>query len=101
MTAPVVLDVPTSGAWSLAYVQQVLSPTLKRGDFVILDNLPAHKSAAVREAVVGRRRSAPVPAAVLARLQPDRERLRQAQSSASKSRRPHRRRALERPGQHH
>ena len=51
MTAPMVLDGPMTGAWFLAYVQQVLAPTLRRGDVVILDNLPAHKGAAVREAI--------------------------------------------------
>ena len=51
MTAPMVLDGPMNGAWFLAYVQQVLSPTLRRGDVVILDNLPAHKITSVREAV--------------------------------------------------
>ena len=51
MTAPMVLDGPMTGAWFLAYVQQVLAPTLERGDVVILDNLPAHKITAVREAV--------------------------------------------------
>ena len=51
MTAPMVLDGPMTGAWFLAYVQQVLAPTLRRDDVVILDNLPAHKSAAVRDAV--------------------------------------------------
>ena len=51
MTAPMVLDGPMTGAWFLAYVQQVLSPTLEPGDVVILDNLPAHKISAVREAV--------------------------------------------------
>ena len=40
-----------TGAWFLAYVQQVLVPTLHPGDVVILDNLPAHKITAVREAV--------------------------------------------------
>ena len=51
MTAPMVLDGPMTGAWFLAYVQQVLAPTLQPGDVVILDNLPAHKITAVREAV--------------------------------------------------
>ena len=51
MTAPMVLDGPMTGAWFLAYVQQVLAPTLRRGDVVILDNLPAHKISAVCEAV--------------------------------------------------
>ena len=51
MTAPMVLDGPMNGAWFLAYVQQVLAPTLAPGDIVIMDNLAAHKSAPVREAV--------------------------------------------------
>ncbi len=40
-----------NGAAFLAYVEQVLVPTLKPGDVVIMDNLPAHKSAAAREAI--------------------------------------------------
>ena len=51
MTAPMVLDGPMTGAWFAAYVEQVLVPTLRPGDIVILDNLAAHKSAAVREAI--------------------------------------------------
>lgn len=51
MTAPMVLDGPMTAQWFLAYTQQVLAPTLKSGDIVILDNLPAHKGAAVREAI--------------------------------------------------
>jgi len=51
MTAPMVLDGPMTGAWFLSYVEQVLVPTLTPGDVVILDNLPAHKSSAAREAI--------------------------------------------------
>lgn len=51
MTAPMVLDRAMTGAWFLAYVEQVLAPTLRPGDVVIMDNLPAHKSAAVRRAI--------------------------------------------------
>ncbi len=51
MTAPMVLDGPMNGAWFLAYVQQVLVPTLKPGDIVVMDNLPAHKSAPVMDAI--------------------------------------------------
>ena len=51
MTAPMVLDRAMTGAWFLAYVEQVLSPTLAPGDIVIMDNLPAHKGAAVRRAI--------------------------------------------------
>jgi len=51
MTAPMVLDVPMTGAWFLAYVEQVLGPTLSPGDIVVLDNLAAHKNASARAAV--------------------------------------------------
>ncbi len=51
MTAPMVLDGPMNGAAFLAYVEQVLVPTLRTGDIVVMDNLPAHKPASVREAI--------------------------------------------------
>ena len=51
MTAPMVLDGAMHGAAFLAYVEQVLVPTLKSGDIVVMDNLPAHRSAAVRDAI--------------------------------------------------
>ena len=51
MTAPMVLDGPMNGAAFLAYIEQVLAPTLRPGDVVIMDNLPAHKPVAVREAI--------------------------------------------------
>ena len=43
MTAPMVLDGPMNRAAFLAYVTQVLVPTLKPGDIVLADNLRAHK----------------------------------------------------------
>jgi transposase len=51
MTAPFVYDGPMNGSVFLAYIGQLLAPTLKRGDIVIMDNLPAHKSTAVRQAI--------------------------------------------------
>jgi transposase len=48
MTAPMVLDGPMNGNAFLAYVEQVLAPTLRPGDVVIMDNLPAHKRSGVR-----------------------------------------------------
>ena len=51
MTAPMVLDGAMHGAAFLAYVEQVLVPTLRSGDIVIMDNLPAHKPLAVRQAI--------------------------------------------------
>lgn len=35
----------------LGYVEQVLVPTLSEGDVAVMDNLPAHKAAGVREAI--------------------------------------------------
>lgn len=46
-----VLDGPMTGEWFAAYARQVLAPTLRAGDIVILDNLPAPKVAAPREAI--------------------------------------------------
>jgi hypothetical protein len=40
-----------NGDLFLAYVEQVLVPTLKPGDVVIMDNLRVHKMAGVREAI--------------------------------------------------
>lgn len=51
VTAPCVFDGPINGASFLAYVEQVLVPTLKPGDIVILDNLGSHKGRAVRRLI--------------------------------------------------
>jgi transposase len=54
LTAPLVIDGPINGDWFLAYVEQVLAPTLSEGDIVIMDNLPAHKVTGIREAIEAR-----------------------------------------------
>jgi transposase len=51
LSAPMVLDGPINGVAFRAYVEQVLVPTLKPGDIVIMDNLPAHRVSGVREAI--------------------------------------------------
>jgi transposase len=51
LTAPFIMDGPMDGDGFLAYVQQVLVPTLKPGDIVVVDNLPAHKVGGVQEAI--------------------------------------------------
>lgn len=51
LTAPCVIDGPMNGNAFLAYVEQVLAPTLKLGDIVVLDNLSAHKVPGVRDAI--------------------------------------------------
>ena len=51
ITAPLVIDRPMNGPAFKAYVEQMLAPTLKSGDIVIMDNLPAHKVKGVRKAI--------------------------------------------------
>lgn len=49
--APTVVDGPINGEVFLAYVHQQLSPSLRLGDIVIMDNLSSHKRVGVREAI--------------------------------------------------
>ena len=51
LTATAVFDGPIDTATFRAYVEQVLVPTLRRGDVVVLDNLAAHKQPEVRTAI--------------------------------------------------
>ena len=51
LTAPYVIDGAMDGPAFLAYVDQVLVPTLRRGDTVFMDNLRTHKIDGVREAI--------------------------------------------------
>jgi transposase len=51
LTAPMVIDGAMNGEAFLAYVHQLLVPTLSPGDIVVMDNLPAHKAGGVREAI--------------------------------------------------
>jgi len=54
VTAPLLLDGAMNGLAFLAYVEQILAPTLKRGDIVIMDNVSVHKVGGVREAIEAR-----------------------------------------------
>lgn len=49
--APWLLDGPMNGERFAVYVEQVLAPTLRPGDLVIMDNLSSHKGPAVRRAL--------------------------------------------------
>jgi transposase len=51
LTAAAVFDGPIDGLTFGAYVDQVLGPTLRPGDVVVLDNLAVHKDPAVRAAI--------------------------------------------------
>lgn len=51
--APCVFDGPINGESFLAYVEQVLVPTLRSGDIVVIDNLGSHKGKSIRTAIRG------------------------------------------------
>lgn len=51
LTAPAVFDGPIDTPTFGAYVDQVLVPTLRPGDVVVLDNLAVHKRPEVRAAI--------------------------------------------------
>lgn len=50
-TAPMVLDGAINGATFRAYVEQILAPSLRVGDVVVMDNVSSHKVAGVRQAI--------------------------------------------------
>jgi transposase len=49
--APWLIEGPINGERFLIYVEQVLVPTLAKGDLVVMDNLGSHKAKAVRRAI--------------------------------------------------
>jgi hypothetical protein len=85
LAAPMVLDGAMNGAAFKAYVEQVLAPSLIPGDIVVMDNLSAHKVDGIRQAITACGAHLlylpRLPAALLARPQPDRAGLRQAQGN--------------------
>ena len=51
LTAPAVFNGPIDTDAFSAYVDQILVPTLRPGDVVVLDNLAVHKQPAIRAAI--------------------------------------------------
>ena len=51
LAAPLVIDGAMTGDLFAAYVRQVLVPTLRPGDVVVMDNLACHKRAAAPRAI--------------------------------------------------
>jgi transposase len=51
LTATAVFDGPIDAVSFRAYVEQILAPTLRPGDVVVLDNLAVHKQPEVRTAI--------------------------------------------------
>jgi transposase len=54
MGASLVVEGSTNGTVFQTYLEEVLCPTLKRGQVVVMDNLSAHKGERVRELIEGR-----------------------------------------------
>lgn len=53
LTAPTVIDGPMDGPSFLAYIEQVLVPTLRKNDIVLMDNVRTHKIDGVAAAIKG------------------------------------------------
>jgi transposase len=51
ISAPRVIDGPINGELFTLYIEQVLAPTLAKGEIVILDNLGSHKGRPARNAI--------------------------------------------------
>jgi transposase len=51
LTAPMMLDGPMDGDAFRVYVTRFLAPTLRKGDIVMMDNLPSHKVSGIEEAI--------------------------------------------------
>jgi len=51
LVAPCVFEGPINGVCFRAYVEQLLVPTLRPGDIVVMDNLGSHKSIAIRQLI--------------------------------------------------
>ena len=54
ITAPFVLEGPMTGEMFKAYIEQVLAPTLTKGDVVFMDNVSIHKVDGIEEAIEAR-----------------------------------------------
>ena len=51
VTAPMLLKGAMTGEIFRTYISRVLGPTLQRGDIVVMDNVPLHRTRGVREAL--------------------------------------------------
>jgi hypothetical protein len=84
ISAPAVFDGPINAQSFTAYVEQILVPSLRPGDIVVLDNLGSHKGKAARNAI----EQAGGELRFLPPYSPDRTGLRQAQDPDPTSRAP-------------
>ena len=101
MTAPYVIDGAMDGPTFIAYVEQVLTPTLKKGDIVFMDNLRTHKVDGVRQAIEAVGASVRYLPAYSPDLNPIEHGILQTQNGNAQGRGPHRQGALEADRQAH
>jgi hypothetical protein len=64
LSAPFVIDAPMDRRIFETYVETQLAPTLQPGDVVILDNLPANKTAPAEATLRALGPAPPLPAAL-------------------------------------
>lgn len=57
MVAPMVIEGAMNAEIFLAYIEQCLAPTLRRGDIVVMDNVAIHKAPAIREVIESKQAS--------------------------------------------
>jgi DDE superfamily endonuclease len=76
LTAPFVVNASMDRRIFETYVEKELAPTLAKGDVVIMDNLPAHKSKAAEKVIKARGAWGLVPTALQSRPQSHRNGLR-------------------------
>jgi DDE superfamily endonuclease len=95
LTAPFVIDAPMDRRIFETYVETELVPTLEKGDIVIMDNLPAHKSPIAKKAILDRGARQFCSCRLQPRSQPDRDGLLKTQGLPARQSCPNNRRALE------
>jgi hypothetical protein len=61
MIAPLVIDGPMNSLVFESYITNTLAKEVRPGDLLIMDNLSAHKTAAVQKALTGPESDKPLP----------------------------------------
>ena len=85
VVAPLVLDGPMNATIFVTYLKECLAPKLKRGDVVIMDNLPVHRVAAGTRSNRRSRSETTLSSQIFPGSQPDRASLQQTQGASTKS----------------
>ena len=101
LIAPAVFDGAINGELFLDYVEQILVPTLRPDDIVMMDNLASHKRPAVRQEIEAAGATVRFLTPLQPRLEPDRGGVRQDKGASAGQGATPRRRAVERSRRYH